>query len=862
VSVLRRAYVAVEPDVSGFDEKLREKFAKVDPGGKAGKQLGGQLNRALKRLDLDAVDVRADPKKALAAIDATEARLQALSRNASTVEIKVRAEQALKEIGRFRKQLGDIGDDPEPARNFVAKFSARLGPLLASMPIAGPMSTALVGAGIAVAPLLGATVAGAIIGGVGIGGVVGGLSVAAKDTRVKAAADQLGDRIEGRLFAAAGAFVNPAIAGLKDIEKAADSVDIARIFRDSAKFVPVLSSGVSSLITDVGAALEDLIANGGAPVREIADGIALIGREASTGLRSLSDNAEGSAEALNTLFGIIGLSVRTTFQLVNALTELYEINRKIGGDAGLRLILKLTGAEMDATGESARRTGEGTFGMSQMMVKAEVSAEDLKKQQEALKVVQDALKVSQEALGRTLDSLGGKTSTAARTSDALRTAMDNLYGAAIRNTDANEAYEASWDGLSDSVKNNGRTLDINSVAGRSNRDVLQGLLSSNNDLYLANIAAGQSVDSARKKHENRTAAIIKEAEKLGFNEKKTRDLIRTYGQIPPEKATDLVVEGINQIVIELKRVYLAQRALAEGKTINEVRYAGTAAMRSLHTGGYTGDGGKYEPKGIVHGGEWVVNKETTAKVRRQAPGFLEELQATGQLPGYARGGLVAPVETSRYMRFPVDVSDSFVMSKAEALKRVAPVFGNWPSSPGAQRGDSGVWRKVLQLIKSGPNQGSFGNAFRPGDPKWHGSGRAVDWMGYNMDALASYLAAKGPLELIHRTDRRDYAYTRGKNKGSFNESLMNAHRNHIHIAMDDGGMRMLQPGMNLIPNGTGRPEPIAGPAAMAAMAGGNTYQITVQVPPTAHPAEVGKTLVSAIQAFEAGNGTRWRKDGP
>lgn len=30
-------------------------------------------------------------------------------------------------------------------------------------------------------------------------------------------------------------------------------------------------------------------------------------------------------------------------------------------------------------------------------------------------------------------------------------------------------------------------------------------------------------------------------------------------------------------------------------------------------GGYVGDGGKYEPKGVVHGGEYVINKEQTAK---------------------------------------------------------------------------------------------------------------------------------------------------------------------------------------------------------------------------------------------------------
>jgi hypothetical protein len=61
-------------------------------------------------------------------------------------------------------------------------------------------------------------------------------------------------------------------------------------------------------------------------------------------------------------------------------------------------------------------------------------------------------------------------------------------------------------------------------------------------------------------------------------------------------------------------------------------------------------------------------------------------------------------------------------------------------------------------------------------------------MGFNQDALATFLAGKRPLELIHRTNTRDYAYTRGVNKGSFNNALMEAHRNHVHIAMQNGGV--------------------------------------------------------------------------
>ncbi|MBI6215792.1 phage tail tape measure protein [Proteus vulgaris] len=52
-------------------------------------------------------------------------------------------------------------------------------------------------------------------------------------------------------------------------------------------------------------------------------------------------------------------------------------------------------------------------------------------------------------------------------------------------------------------------------------------------------------------------------------------------------------------------------------------------------GGYTGHGGKFEPKGIVHGGEFVFTKEATAKL---GVGNLYRLMHAAQ--GYASGGFV------------------------------------------------------------------------------------------------------------------------------------------------------------------------------------------------------------------------------
>ena len=61
------------------------------------------------------------------------------------------------------------------------------------------------------------------------------------------------------------------------------------------------------------------------------------------------------------------------------------------------------------------------------------------------------------------------------------------------------------------------------------------------------------------------------------------------------------------------------------------------ALAGFSEGGYTGAGGKYEPKGVVHGGEVVIRKEVVDQ-----PGmkdYLIGLNRSGK-PGYASGGFV------------------------------------------------------------------------------------------------------------------------------------------------------------------------------------------------------------------------------
>lgn len=75
--------------------------------------------------------------------------------------------------------------------------------------------------------------------------------------------------------------------------------------------------------------------------------------------------------------------------------------------------------------------------------------------------------------------------------------------------------------------------------------------------------------------------------------------------------------------------------LANVARINEVGFA---------SGGYTGDGGKYEPAGIVHRGEYVIPKSMVQSPKYS--GVIRSIESD-RLKGYADGGLVTNTATSQ-----------------------------------------------------------------------------------------------------------------------------------------------------------------------------------------------------------------------
>lgn len=114
-------------------------------------------------------------------------------------------------------------------------------------------------------------------------------------------------------------------------------------------------------------------------------------------------------------------------------------------------------------------------------------------------------------------------------------------------------------------------------------------------------------------------------------------------------------------------------------------------------GGFTGSGGKYEPAGVVHRGEFVFTKEATSRI---GVGNLYRM-----MKGYASGGLVGGGTAGPAAPFGVSV--------------YAPVTVENPSSSTQQQNNGeALGRAYQQVIKKSVNDG-IAKAIQPGGLIWN-----------------------------------------------------------------------------------------------------------------------------------------------
>lgn len=269
----------------------------------------------------------------------------------------------------------------------------------------------------------------------------------------------------------------------------------------------------------------------------------------------------------------------------------------------------------------------------------------------------------------------------AKVNSDLSGAQKDRTGASNDLAGAEQSHTAALAELSRAQIDAKRTLDGTSVSAREQRTAVLNLVKSYQSQLTALANSGASTDVLKAKSDQLRAEFVRQLTQMGYN----RDEVDRYAQAFEDLGT--IIQNIPRNVTVTANTNPAQQAINEflarnanqninatisasgGGTysaagiavgsggistpkINTNQIASAALvgasfipglgaiggiLNRFSGGGYTGSGGKYEPKGVVHGGEYVVPKQMV----NQSTG-LPYASALGQImSGYAGGGHVA-----------------------------------------------------------------------------------------------------------------------------------------------------------------------------------------------------------------------------
>lgn len=240
-------------------------------------------------------------------------------------------------------------------------------------------------------------------------------------------------------------------------------------------------------------------------------------------------------------------------------------------------------------------------------------------------------------------------------------------------------------------ENLNRGLNGNSNAALANRAALSGLVGGYQEYLTALAASGASQETLRAESQRLKGEFVAQATAMGFSRDELGiysaafdDFTQVINRVPRNITVGASIDPALQAFAEFEA---AARAAAQnasnaietgdgsgyrpnvdyGAWANAGNNAGTTFARALlvayqneissrrevaferartgsgsiggfASGGYTGNGGKYEPKGIVHGGEFVFSKQATNNLGVHNLSALHQMGKRGA--GYADGGHV------------------------------------------------------------------------------------------------------------------------------------------------------------------------------------------------------------------------------
>ncbi|MFH9816136.1 hypothetical protein [Streptomyces sp. NPDC017230] len=194
------------------------------------------------------------------------------------------------------------------------------------------------------------------------------------------------------------------------------------------------------------------------------------------------------------------------------------------------------------------------------------SADEVKGQLNDYKDALAAQALEQELAAQAMGIFGDQAVEVQAQLDAQKQSADGLRQSILALNDANRSaydaqigFEASIDSLTESFKENGATLDLNSEKGRENGQAMSAAAKAHDEMLASGLAAGESMGSMTEKSEGLRAKMLELASATGMSDAEAREYVNTLLGTPESITTTVnlerqeAIDGLQSVQNEIDR---------------------------------------------------------------------------------------------------------------------------------------------------------------------------------------------------------------------------------------------------------------------------------------------------------------------
>ncbi len=499
-----------------MDDTAREAARLRAEVNRLGSSAPQQLRDDLLAAERAAVQARIAFQRADAEVDQLENSLGDARREAERLRREMDRLDADAGSGRRRLQRSLIGQRDE-WRNAGREAVQAFGGGFSALPIEIKAAAGVAAAG--VAAMLGGAIGGAITAGVG-GGV---MAVAIKKAMVESNVAQQAWRdnlapMRKEITELALGYEDELVRSAFVFGEAWDRVsdDVGSAFRKMEAYVEPLADGLAELGVNAfgGDGFSDLIEAAGPVLDELARSLPMVGTALNDMFQSIADG-EGNVKGMRALMLLLAGSLRFAGEAIEFLSDGFDLGTR-AAEKFFTIASKIPviGGLFDDAAESWKSFNDPAQGYVKAMESAGPAGEE-----------------AAEGIYQTAEAAKEASREAKKLNDELNEFIDQALAA----SGASIAYERAIDDLSDSFKENGRSIDITAEAGRKNVeavneaiDAAQRKMQSDIEAAGGEKASKEAIDAATAAYRNKIGEIERNLRALGLNQQQIDALLGKY----------------------------------------------------------------------------------------------------------------------------------------------------------------------------------------------------------------------------------------------------------------------------------------------------------------------------------------------